>query len=180
MRLIERFSIIVFSILIFVISGFTILVSTDIIGMDVLESIFNVLSDNIVSTVCIGLVMILWSIANIFFKDNSSKENSNGILLENENGSLLITKESISNLVESELRKTENVKDYNVKIEFDSKRDLIVNVVMIVKDQTVIKEISAKVQENIKLSIKRATDLEVNQINIKIKNVEQEKKAVVQ
>lgn len=180
MRLIERFSIIVFSILIFVISGFTILVSTDIIGMDVLESIFNVLSDNIVSTVCIGLVMILWSIANIFFKDNSSKENSNGILLENENGSLLITKESISNLVESELRKTEDVKDYNVKIEFDSKRDLIVNVVMIVKDQTVIKEISAKVQENIKLSIKRATDLEVNQINIKIKNVEQEKKAVVQ
>lgn len=180
MRLIERFSIIVFSILIFVISGFTILVSTDIIGMNVLESIFNVLSDNIVSTVCIGLVMILWSIANIFFKDNSSKENSNGILLENENGSLLITKESISNLVESELRKTEDVKDYNVKIEFDSKRDLIVNVVMIVKDQTVIKEISAKVQENIKLSIKRATDLEVNQINIKIKNVEQEKKAVVQ
>lgn len=180
MRLIERFSIIVFSILIFVISGFTILVSTDIIGMDVLESIFNVLSDNIVSTVCIGLVMILWSIANIFFKDNSSKENSNGILLENENGSLLITKESISNLVESELRKTEDVKDYNVKIEFDSKRDLIVNVVMIVKNQTVIKEISAKVQENIKLSIKRATDLEVNQINIKIKNVEQEKKAVVQ
>lgn len=180
MKLVERFSIIVFSVLVFIVSGFIVLVSTDLVGMDVVENIFNFLSDNIVSTVCIGLIMILWSIANIFFKDNSSKENSNGILLENENGSLLITKESISNLVESELRNTEEIKDYNVKIEFDSKRDLIINVVMTVKDQAVIKEISAKVQENIKLTIKRATDLEVNQINIKIKNVEQEKKAAVQ
>ena len=67
-----------------------------------------------------------------------------------------------------------------VKIEFDADKDVIINIVAIIKDNAIIKETSSKLQENIKLAIKRATDLEVSNVNIKIKNVEQEKKVTPQ
>lgn len=176
MRLVERFSIIVFSIIVLIMSGFTILVSTNLINIDVFEDIFDVLSGNIIATICVCIVFALWAIANIFFKSDSGNENSNGVLLENENGSLLITKESISNLVESVLKKNAEVKEESVRIEFNQNRDVIVNLIISVRDNAVIKDTSAKLQENIKLLIKKATDLDVKEINIKIKSVEQEKK----
>lgn len=177
MRLVERFSIIVFSIIVLVLSGFTILVSTALINVDIFEDMFEVLSQNVIATVCVCVLLCLWSIANIFFKSDSKNENTNGVLLENENGSLLITRDSISNLVESVLKKTTDVKQENVKIDFDSDRNILINIVISVKDSTVMKETSAKLQESIKMTVKRATDLEVKQINIKIKGIEQEKKA---
>lgn len=180
MKLVDRFSMIVFSIIVFILSGFTILVSTNIIDVDIFNSMFDLLSENIVLTVCVCILLCLWSVSNIFFRNGSKNENANGVLLENANGSLLITRESISNLVESVLKKNDEIKEASVKIEFDADRDVIINIVAIIKDNAIIKETSSKLQENIKLAIKRATDLEVSNVNIKIKNVEQEKKVTPQ
>lgn len=176
MRLVERFSIIVFSILVLVLSCFTMFISTNLMSTNVLEDLFEVFSDNLAITICVCILLSLWSIANIFFKSDAKKQNVNGILLENENGSLLITKDSISNLVESVIKKNNDVKQENVKIEFTTNKDIIINIVVSVKDSIVMKETSAKLQENIKMIIKKATDLDVKQINIKIKGIEQEKK----
>ena len=164
MKLVDRFSMIVFSIIAFILSGFTILVSTNIIDVDIFNSMFDLLSENIVLTVCVCILLCLWSVSNIFYA----------------NGSLLITRESISNLVESVLKKNDEIKEASVKIEFDADKDVIINIVAIIKDNAIIKETSSKLQENIKLAIKRATDLEVSNVNIKIKNVEQEKKVTPQ
>ena len=179
MRMMERFSIIVFSIIVLILSAFTILVSIEIVSIDVFENIIEVLNENVVLT---SILLCLWSIANIFLKSDSKSENSNGVLMENENGSLLITKESISNLVESVIKKNQEIKDSNVKIEFDSNRDVVINVIAVLKENVVIKNTSSKLQENIKLTVKKTTDLDVSSVNIKIKNVEQEKekKQVVQ
>lgn len=96
--------------------------------------------------------------------------------MENENGSLLITKESISNLVESVIRKNQDIKDANVKIEFDTNRDVVINVIAVVKDNVVIKNTSSKLQENIKLTVKKTTDLDVTSVNIKIKMLSKRKR----
>ncbi len=176
MRLVERFSIIVFSILILVLSIFTMFVSVDIVSVDVFEDIFGYLSANIGLTVCVCILLTFWSIANIFFKSDSKGENSNGVLLKNDNGSLLITKDSISNLVGAVLKKSIDIKEESIKIDFDEQKNIVINLVISVKDSTIIKDTSAKLQENIKLTIKKATDLEIKEINIKIKGVEQEKK----
>lgn len=176
MRLVERFSIIVFSGLVLILSCFTMFVSTNLISVSVFDDLFEVLSENLAITICVCVLLSLWSIANVFLKSDSRKENVNGILLENENGSLLITKDSISNLVESVLKKNNDVKQESVKIEFTTNKDIIINIVVSVKDSIVMKETSAKLQENIKMIIKKATDLDVKEINIKIKGIEQEKK----
>lgn len=180
MKLVDRFSMIVFSIIIFILSGFTTLVTVNIVEVEIFENIFDILSENGILTVCICVLLCLWSISNIFFRKGSENENLNGVLLENANGSLLITKESISNLVESVLKKNQEIKDANVKIEFDTNKDVIINIVAVIKDNTIIKETSSRLQESIKLAIKKATDLEVSNVNIKIKNVEQEKKTTPQ
>lgn len=176
MRLVERFSIIVFSAIVLILSCFTMFVSTNLISVSIFEDLFEVLSENLAITICVCVLLSLWSIANVFLKSDSRKENVNGILLENENGSLLITKDSISNLVESVLKKNSDVKQESVKIEFTTNKDIIINIVVSVKDSIVMKETSAKLQENIKMIIKKATDLDVKEINIKIKGIEQEKK----
>ena len=178
MRLVERFTIIVFSIIMIIFAGFTILVSTGLIDVAIFEDIFYILSENIVPTICICILLILWSIANMFIKSDNKYENVNGVLMENENGSLFITKESISNLVDSVLKSNSEIKDSTVKVDLDENKDVIINVASVVKDTTAIKEISAKLQENIKLAIKRATDLEVREVNIRVKNIDHEKKSV--
>lgn len=180
MKLVEKFSLIIFSFIVLVLSIFTLLVSVDLVNVSVFDSIFGVLSENIVLTVCVSILMALWAIANIFFRDGSSNVNANGVLLENANGSLLITKDSISNLVESVLRKNQDIKEASVKIEIDENKDVVINIVAVIKDNIVIKDTSTRLQESIKMSIKKATDLDVSNVNIKIKNVEQEKKAALQ
>lgn len=176
MRLVERFSIVVFSILILIFSIFSMFVTCDIVNVSVFEDIFGYLESNMAYTICALVILSLWSIANIFLKSDTKKLNTNGILLENENGSLLITKDSISNLVGAVLKKNTDVKEENVKIDFDNDKNIIINIVISVKDSTVIKDVSAKLQESIKMIVKKATDLEVKEINIKVKGVEQEKK----
>ena len=66
MRMMERFSIIVFSIIVLILSAFTILVSIEIVSIDVFENIIEVLNENVVLTICISILLCLWSIANIF------------------------------------------------------------------------------------------------------------------
>ena len=180
MKLAQRFSIIVFSIIDFILAVFTILISSEIVSIDIISDLVAKFNENIVVTACVCLLLALWSIANIFFKSDSTSEMTNGILLENENGSLLITKDSISNLVDSVLKRNQDIKDASVKIEFDENRDLVINIVATIKDNVVIKDTSAKLQEDIKFAIKRTTDLDVSNVNIKVKNVEQEKKAQLQ
>ncbi len=171
MKFVEKFSLIVFSIIVILLSVFTVLVGTEVIPA---EDIAEFLSENIIATICVAIIFVLWSIANIFFR-NSGKDNSNGVLLENENGSLMITRDSICNLADSILRKNDDIKEAIVKIDFDFNKDIIVNINATVKDTTIIKEISTKVQEDIKKLIKKATDIDVREVNIKIKNVDQEK-----
>lgn len=68
MRIVERFSIIVFSIIVLILSAFTVLVSTEIINVDILENLVELLNENVVLTVCVSILLCLWSIANIFLK----------------------------------------------------------------------------------------------------------------
>ena len=74
----------------------------------------------------------------------------------------------------------QDIKEANVKIEIDENKDVIINIIVVIKDNIVIKDTSARLQESIKMAIKKATDLDVSNVNIKIKSVEQEKKTALQ
>ncbi len=121
----------------------------------------------------VSVLFILLSIKCIFF-DATSKEQikeRQGVLLENESGKLMISKETIENLVNSVALNFQSAEDVTTKVELDKENNVKVFVNLIVNEEAIIKDLSANLQERIKEKVKTATDLEVKEVNITVKRV---------
>ena len=117
------------------------------------------------------IVCLLCSIKCIFF-DSSEKENkAQGVLMQNDNGKLLISKPTIENIVKSVVKDFASVEDVSVDIDLDTVNNLIVNVNLVVGKDVIIKEITLNMQNKIIEAIKKTSDLEVKEVNVKIKNI---------
>ena len=177
MKTIEKITLVLFSTLMLVISVILCLAIFGWIDTTDIGNVINIaISNNVSSNVILALsiIFILLAIRCIFF-DSSAKqkeEYKNGILLENSNGKLLITKETIENLVNTVVKGFDSGEEVTTQIELDSDNNLKVYVNMGVKENAVIKELSTNLQNKIKEAIKKASDLEVKEVNIKVKNIE--------
>ena len=145
-----------------------------IISIIVCLMIFGWLS--VSSNIMLGLsiAFILLAIKCIFF-DSSSKQEmdyKNGILLENSDGKLLITKDTIENLVNSVVKGFDSAENVTTRVELDNENNVTVFVNLSVKENAVIKELSTNLQTKIKTTIKKTSDLEVKEVNIKVKDIE--------
>ena len=177
MKTIEKITLVLFSTLMLVISVILCLAIFGWIDTTDIGNVINIaISNNVSSNVILALsiIFILLAIRCIFF-DSSAKqkeEYKNGILLENSNGKLLITKETIENLVNTVVKGFDSAEEVTTQIELDSDNNLKVYVNMSVKENAVIKELSTNLQNKIKETIKQSSDLEVKEVNIKVKNIE--------
>lgn len=177
MKTIERIALILFSALMLIISVILCLtifgwIDAEFIGDVIKASVESNVASNIL--LVLSIIFILLAIRCIFF-DSSAKEKEeykNGILLENVNGKLLITRETIENLVNAVVKGFDSAEDVTTRIELDKENNLTVFVNLSVKENAVIKELSTNLQNKIKEAIKRASDLEVKEVNIKVKNIE--------
>ena len=121
----------------------------------------------------LGVAFILLSIKCIFF-DSTSKEQTKerqGVLLENESGKLMISKETIENLVNSVALNFQSAEQVSTRVELDRENNVKVFVNLTVTEDAVIKDLSANLQTRIKEKVKTATDLEVKEVNITVKKV---------
>lgn len=108
----------------------------------------------------------------IFSSSNKEKsEYKNGILLENSDGKLLITKDTLENLVNTIVKSFDGAENAVARIELDNENNLKVFVNISVKENAVIKELSSNIQARIKEAIKTTSDLDVKEVNIKVKDV---------
>ena len=82
------------------------------------------------------------------------------------------SQDEIENLVNSIVKSFTDAVDVQTKVNLDTDNNITVFVSLLVKEETIIKELSANIQNKIKETVKRSTDLDVNQININIKNIE--------
>lgn len=183
MKTIEKITLVLFSTLMLIISVILCLTIFGWIDTADIGNVLNIaISNNVSSNVILvlSIIFILLAIRCIFF-DSSSKEKEeykNGILLENVNGKLLITKETIENLVNAVVKGFDSAEEVTTQIELDNENNLKVFVNMSVKENAVIKELSTNLQNKIKEAIKKASDLEVKEVNIKVKNIEPVKEDV--
>ncbi len=185
MSKIEKITLVLFSTLMLVISVMLCLTIFGWINIDFIGNLINIaISNNITSNIILvlSIIFILLAIRCIFF-DSSSKEKEeykNGILLENANGKLLITRETIENLVNAVVKGFDSAEDVTTRIEVNKENNLIVFVNLNVKENAIIKELSTNLQNKIKEAIKKASDLEVKEVNIKVKNIEPEKENIME
>ena len=97
-------------------------------------------------------------------------------MLANENGKLMISKETIQNIVDGVTKEYKGTIDVSSKVMLDKNNNVNIYINLIVESNTIIKDLSAELQNEIKDKVKKITDLEVKEVNITIKKAIQEKK----
>ena len=120
--------------------------------------------------VCV--ILILLAVKSIFFDGSSKEENGKeGLMLENDSGKLMVTRETLENLTNSVVKGFENTENISSKVILDDENNVRVLVNLTVKPGTVIKDLSNNLQTRVKETIKTSLGLEVNEVNIRVKNI---------
>ena len=179
MKIVEKITLIIYSNIILIISIIACLLVFGWIDVDIT---LNLVKDLIISEpsskiiLGVGIVFILLSLRCIFFDPTSKKElqEKQGILLANDNGKLMISKETIENIVETVTRQYKDAKDVTSRIEIDKNSNVNIFVNIVVGADAIIKDLSVDLQNKIKNKVRETIDLEVKEVNITVKKAIQE------
>ena len=129
---------------------------------------------NLCASIFLGLMIIL-SIRGVLV-DTDKKNGMNfkdGILLENTDGKLLITKDTLQNLINNVAKEFDGVEKAYSKVQLvDKNGSLVVQIVLTVKQGTIIRELTQNIQRRIKEVVKTSSDLDVKEVNVNIRNIE--------
>ena len=175
MKKLDKLILALFSVLMFLQS---ILVICIIAGWIRTETVFTfvnmAINGETTSKIILGIeiVILLCAIKCIFFDSSSENKKAQGVLMQNDNGKLLISKTTIENIVSGVVAGFDSVKNVSVSTELDHLNNLIVNVNLVVNKTVIIKELTLNMQNKIKEAIKKTSDLEVKEVNVKIKDIE--------
>lgn len=185
MKIIEKITLIIYSNIILIMSVIACLLIFGWLDINiVLNLIKSLLVAETSSKIILGvsIAFILLSIRCIFFDPTSKQEikEKQGVLLANDNGKLMISKETIENVVEAVTKQYKNAKDVSSRVELDKENNVNIFVSLVVGSDTIIKELSADLQNQIKTKIKETTDLEVKEVNITVKKAIQEKQPKIE
>lgn len=181
MKVLEQIALTVFSVIILILCLALCLILFNWIEVSNIYAVIQYLkSTQTLTNISLGvsIVLMLLAVKSIFFPSyaKEKEQKSEGILLENETGKLLISIETIENLVKGVVGGFPNVKNVNCKVKLDkSVNNVVIDLNLVVASETVIKELSANLQNKIKEVIKTTTEIEVKSIDIKIKNIEAQK-----
>ena len=181
MKIIEKITLIIYSNIILIMAVITCLLVFGWLDIDIVQSLTKTLVISGTSSKIIlgvSIVFILLSIRCIFFDPTSKKEikDKQGILLANENGKLMISKETIENLVEAVTKEYKMAREVTSRVELNKDNNVNIFVNLVINSDTVIKDLSVDLQNKIKNKVKETTDLDVKEVNITIKKAVQEKK----
>ena len=185
MKIIEKITLILYSNIILIMSVILCLLVFGWLDANVVANLAKALligekSSGIILGV--SVVFILLSIRCIFFDPTSKQEQKDkqGVLLANDNGKLMISKETIENLVEAVTKEYKEAKDVSSRVELDKNNNVNIYVNLVVGSETIIKDLTVDLQNRIKEKVKQSADLEVKEVNITIKKAVQEKQRKIE
>lgn len=176
MKIVEKISLALFANIILIISVLLCLVIFGWLSLDVIyEMVTYAINEPTMSSIILGVcvVFILLAIKCIFFDSSTSNQEKNkeGILLENDSGKLMVSRDTLENLANSVVKGFENTESITSKVILDKDNHVKVLVTLSVKPDAVIKDLSSNLQSKIKEAIKTSLDLDVKEVNIRVKNI---------
>lgn len=174
MKKVDKLILVIFSVLILIETVIVTLLSIGWIEYDTIGKLIRSAMEGSASNVILigAIVCMLLALKCIFWDSQEEDKNkSQGILMENESGKLMITKTTLENLVTSVVKDFDSAEEQIAKIEFDSQNNIIVDVTLMVSKNVIIKDLTVNMQNKIKEAIKKTSDLEVKEVNVKIKNI---------
>ncbi len=181
MKLLERISLQIFSAIILLLGLILCLLLFGWIELGDIYYGLQCLISNPAATnvaIAVSIVLMLLSAKCIFFPSYKNEdEKHEGVLLENESGRLLISINTIENLVKNVVAGFPSVKAINCNVKLDKQvNNVVINLNLVVLPDTIIKDLSANLQNRIKEVVKTTTEIEIKAVNIKIKNIEARKR----
>ena len=181
MKFLERFTLVIYSLIMLILSVILSLLIFNWMDFGtVTEMVYALITGSVSSKITLGVcvVFVLLSIKCIFFDERSKEivKEAQGILLKNENGQLMISKDTIDNMVKHAVTGFESVKQCNNKIDVNEENKLNITLFLTVNDNVVIKELASNLQVKIKEDVKKISDLDVQEVNIKIMGLQENKK----
>ena len=175
MKIIEKITLALFSNIILIISVLFCLVIFGWLDLGIIhEMIKTGLGNSTISSIILGfcIAFILLAIKAIFFDGSSNDDKGKeGIMLENDSGKLMVTRDTLENLTNSVVKGFEDAENINSRVILDDENNVRVNVNLTVKPGAIIKDLSNNLQARIKETIKTSLDLDVKEVNIRIKNI---------
>ena len=181
MKFFDKLGLTIFSMVVIMLSiiicliGFGVLQPT-IISLLIVKAFATQTGTYITIGICFALILLAGKC--LFFGDvGPSTNGESGILMQNSEGKLLITKDTIGNIVEGVAKDFPSIAEVLTDVVIDKENNVLLNIDLKVEEGTVIKDVTSKFQLKIKKKIKEDTDLEINEVNIKIKSVETKEKS---
>lgn len=176
MKFLEKVGLVLFSNIVLILSIVFIFLMFNWIDFSIITKIhewFNGLSNiPFYVSIIVAVLLILLAIKCIFFSGNDSKDSKkDGISVEGPNGRLIITKETLENIVSSVVKGFEGARETSTRIAIDSENGVFIFITLNVLPDVVIKELINNIQEKVKASIKKASDLDVKEVNVKVKSI---------
>ena len=178
MTLFEKIISVTFSVIVLIVSVSFVLTLGGVLDPDLGSNMMqNIMEGEFFSKLLflVSVALMVLSLKEIAFGKKLEKEGRDGIVLENETGKLIISKESLENLIAGEAKEIDGTESISSKTFLDPEKNLIVDVNVVVSKDVAIKEISAELQKRIKDVLKRTADLNTKNINIRIKNISNKK-----
>lgn len=185
MKVLDKIGLIIFANLILIISIILCLMVFGWLDINTVHSVTVMVFNDPVTVnivLAISILCILLAIKCIFFSSDSKEINGvkEGILLKNDDGQLVISKNTIEELVNNVVKGFDSAQNATSRIVLDKENNVIVYVILSVKENAVIKELSNNLQNKIKTTIKKASDLEVKEVNISVRNLQTEVKKEIE
>ena len=177
MKSINKVVLVVFSIIILVIGICINLLAVGWVDLDIFTNIVKkVMSNNSISKFILVINEIFMVLALVcIFADSSDKStkhrNEKDVLMQNDNGKLMISRTTIENLVNVVIKDFPSIKEATTKIQLDTENNVTVLVDLVAIKGVVIKELTVNLQNKIKSAIKNTSDLEVKEVNVRIKDI---------
>ena len=182
MKIVDRISLVIFSIVILALSLVTGFVMAGWLEIDLISDwTVKILSNNVAGPIIFGLAIIfsILSVKCIFFSANSKEKSKEGILLENENGKLLVSKDTVENITTSVIKNFESVENSTTRVDVDNENKISIFITLSVYSEAIIKDLASKIQSDVKEAVKNSLDLEIKAVNVRIKNVTAKKENIV-
>lgn len=174
MRVLENLFIKIFSLIVLALSVIIVLIGFDVVEIKLFSDIVKFLySTELKSkiTLVVSIIFILVALKILLTRRGKPKNSKEGIILENGSGKLIISRESLDNMIFNASKDVPGAENITSKTYLDLEQNLRVFVTVTVSSDVSIKDISTRLQAKIKSAIKQTADLEVSEVNVKIKNI---------
>ena len=180
MKILEKFVLILYSLFMLIISTIICLIVFRVITLDQIEYCVKYVQEDtalVITILAVAICCVLLSIRCLFFrkKKQIKKSNATDILLENESGRLLISKNAIENAAKRIVRESLKLNtEIKVTADIDPANNISIYISVMLDRAVSVRDLTLDLQLKIKNEIKDSFGLEVKQVNIKVDSDEKE------